>query len=406
MIQNEHSELIGCCDCGLIQSLPPITEDAIAECARCGHALAGAQRTDFDASLAFATSGLLLLLPALLAPLMTLSAFGRQRNDWLPSGIEALWSDGFAPLAVVVFIFSIAIPFLYLGLMIWLLSAVRRGGAPPLGREFRWALRLRPWAMLEVYLVGCCVAYSRLQSIGPIQVDAGGWCLLGGTAAMFLLALSLDERSMWNALGPRVEPPGAGQIISCGTCSLVLDARREHSSCPRCAAVLLRRKPYSMGSTLALVLTGYLLYLPANVLPMIRIERFGRDEPNTILGGVRALVSSGLWPLAVIVFTASIVVPLMKLVGLSAMMALTRWHSKRWLIGRTRLYRFIDAIGRWSSIDLFMISILVALVQFGTLTSVRPDQGAVAFAAVVVVTMLASRSFDPRVMWDATEGAA
>jgi paraquat-inducible protein A len=406
MSQREQVELIGCPDCGLIQSLPPIADDAIAECARCRHVMAGPQRADFDSPLAFAASALLLLLPAILAPLMRLSAFGRQREDWLPSGIGALWSDGFAPLAVVVFLFSIAIPFLYLGLMIWVLAALRRGGAQPLGREFRWALRLRPWAMLEVYLVGCCVAYSRLQSIGPIQVDAGGWCLLGGTAAVFLLSLSLDERSIWNALQPRVEPTATGRTISCDACGLVLDASREHASCPRCAATLRRRKPYSMASTLALVLTGYLLYLPANVLPMIRIERFGRDEPNTILGGVRALVSSGLWPLAAIVFTASIVVPLMKLLGLSAMMAFTSRRSRRWLIGRTRLYRFIDAIGRWSSIDLFMISILVALVQFGTLTSVRPDEGAVAFAAVVIVTMLASRSFDPRIMWDATEGAS
>ena len=317
-----------------------------------------------------------------------------------------LWSAGYELLAIVVSLFSIAIPFLYLSLMIWVLALTRAGRASECGPPFRWALRLRYWAMLEVYLVGCCVAYSRLQSIGATRVEVGGWCLLGATAAMFLLSLSLDERSIWNAMRSRMEPAGNGPMIDCDACGLVLDARREHSHCPRCAAILRRRKPYSMGNTLALVLTGYLLYVPANLLPMIRIERFGHDEPNTILSGVRALIASNLWPIAAIVFTASILVPVIKLVGLSAMLAFTRWRSGRWLIGRTRLYRFIDAIGRWSSIDLFMISILVALVQFGTLTSVRPDEGAVAFAAVVIVTMLASRSFDPRIMWDATDGAA
>jgi paraquat-inducible protein A len=137
---------------------------------------------------------------------------------------------------------------------------------------------------------------------------------------------------------------------------------------------------------------------------VLSIERFGHEDPNTILGGVRELISNGLWPLAVIVFTASILVPLMKLFGLSLMLVMTRGRSRRWLIGRTRLYRFIDFIGRWSSIDLFMISILVALVQFGALTRVRPESGAMAFASVVVVTMFASRCFDPRIMWDATGG--
>jgi paraquat-inducible protein A len=405
MIHGAQTELIGCPDCGQIQSLPPIAEHSIAECARCGRGLAGPARPSLDAPLAFAISALLLLLPSTLSPLMGLSAFGRLRHDWLPSAVEMLWSAGYELLAIVVSLFSIAIPCLYLSLMIWVLARARAGSASACGPPFRWALRLRSWAMLEVYLVGCCVAYSRLQSIGPTQVEVGGWCLFGATTAMFLLSLSLDERSVWGAISPRLEPAASGRLLNCDVCALVLDARREQSHCPRCAGILHRRKPFSMGSTLALVLTGYLLYVPANLLPMIRIERFGRDEPNTILSGVRSLIASDLWPLAAIVFTASIVVPLMKLLGLSAMMTLTRLRCARWLIGRTRLYRFIDAIGRWSSIDLFMVSILVALVQFGTLTSVRPGEGSVAFAAVVIVTLLASRSFDPRIMWDAADRA-
>jgi paraquat-inducible protein A len=117
---------------------------------------------------------------------------------------------------------------------------------------------------------------------------------------------------------------------------------------------------------------------------------------------VHELITNGLWPLAIVVFTASVVVPLVKLFGLTLMLVMTRLHSRRWLVGRTRLYRFIDRIGRWSNIDLFMISILAALVRFGTLTTVRPEAGAIAFAAVVVITMTASRSFDARVMWDAS----
>ena len=122
--------------------------------------------------------------------------------------------------------------------------------------------------------------------------------------------------------------------------------------------------------------------------------------PSTILGGVHELIINNLWPLAIVVFTASIVVPLTKLLGLTLMLVMTRMHSARWLVSRTRLYRLLDMIGRWSNIDLFMISLLVALVQFGNLTTIRPEPGAIAFAAVVVVTMIASRCFDTRLMWD------
>jgi paraquat-inducible protein A len=393
-----HSHLIGCSDCGLVQVLPSVSAGAIAECARCGHGLAQPPGR-LDAPLAFSATALLFLLPAALLPLMSLIAFGAPRRSWLPTGVEALWNDGFGPLATVVFLFSVAVPFVYLLLLVWVLGALRIGFAPPLGRTFRWAMELRPWAMIEVYLIGCCVAYSRLQAIGNVHVNTGGWCLMAATAAALLAAICLDERAVWNSL-PSGAPPALGRrAISCGACALLVDAR-EDETCPRCAATLHRRKPDTMRRTLALVIAGFLLYLPANALPVLSIERFGHEDPNTIIGGVHELITSGLWPLAAVVFTASILVPLMKLFGLSLMLVLTRWRSHRWLIGRTRLYRFIDFIGRWSNIDLFMISILVALVQFGTLTRVRPEAGALAFAAVVVVTMIASRCFDPRVMWD------
>ncbi len=401
MSRRPSGELIGCSDCGLVQLLPEVASDAIAECARCGRGLARPARGNVDPALALLVAALLLLLPAAFSPLMVITSFGVRRQDWLPSGVEAMWNDGFGSLATVVFLFSIAIPFLYLGLMISVLLGIRLRAAMPLGRLFRWAGRLRPWMMIEVYLIGGCVAYTRLQDIGTVEVGVGGWCLVGATLAMLLAGIGFDERAVWEALPSRVAPHSGRQSVSCGICELLLDARQEHSGCPRCGATLRRRKPQAMRRTLALVIAGFLLYLPANLLPVLAIERFGREDPNTILGGVGELIESGLWPLAVIVFTASVMVPLIKLFGLSLMLILTRLHSPRWLRGRTRLYRAIDLIGRWSNIDLFMISILVALVQFGTLTTVRPEPGALAFAAVVVITMLASRSFDARLMWDA-----
>jgi paraquat-inducible protein A len=403
--QRPAAELIGCADCGLVQTLPPVPPDAIAECVRCHRAFAPPARGSIDTALALTIAALLLLLPGATLPLMRLTSFGVPRRDWLPTGVEALWNDGFASLSIVVFIFSIAIPFIYLGLMIWVLSGIWLGRGAGLGKLFRWTAALRPWVMIEVFLVGCCVAYTRLQSVGTVRVGPGGWCLLAATLASVLAALKLDEQSVWDALPPHNRLATDRQLISCETCELMIDAAREHSPCPRCGATIHRRKPDAIRRTLALVITGFLLYVPANLYPVLSIERFGHDDPSTIISGVHELITAGLWPLAIIVFTASVVVPLMKLFGLSLMLVMTRLHSRRWLVGRTRLFRLIDRIGRWSNIDVFMISILSALVQFGSLTNVRPQPGAIAFAAVVVITMTASRSFDARVMWDAGRAA-
>jgi paraquat-inducible protein A len=286
------------------------------------------------------------------------------------------------------------------------LGGIRLGPTASLGKLFRWTAALRPWVMIEVYLVGCCVAYTRLQSIGSVGVGTGGWCLLAATTAAVLATLKLDEQSVWDALPPHGAQTIGKQAISCETCELMIDARHEHHPCPRCGATLHRRKPDTIQRTFALVITGYLLYVPANLIPVLSVERFGHPDPSTILSGVHELITNGLWPLAIIVFTASIVVPLVKLFGLTLMLVMTRLRSRRGLVFRTRLFRFIDRIGRWSNIDLFMISILVALVQFGALTSVRPEPGAIAFAAVVIITMMASRNFDARVMWDAASKPA
>jgi paraquat-inducible protein A len=147
--------------------------------------------------------------------------------------------------------------------------------------------------------------------------------------------------------------------------------------------------------TVALTAAGLVLYIPANVLPIMSIGRFGRPMPSTIVNGISELVRLRLWPLALIVLFASILVPVGKLVSLGWFLVAIRRGWAWGLRFRTRLYRLVDGVGRWSNIDIFMISILVALVQFGLLASVRCEPGAMAFAAVVIVTMFAAMAFDP-----------
>lgn len=416
-------EILACPDCGLRQRLPLVPRGCRAVCRRCGRTLAFPPSRRLEASLALVTSALLLWAAASVAPLMSVAAEGSLRRSGLATGVAALWSEGFPSLAVVVAAFSLVAPWVYLLLVTTVLAGVRAGraagdrsrgprGSPTLGPLFRWALALRPWTMLEVYLLGACVAYSRIEQVAFVAVDPAGWCLLGAAILVLLADATLDERSVWATLpvgGPSARdrspvPVDPTRAAACRVCELAAPGEREGDRCPRCGARISARQPASLQRTAALVACGFLLFVPANLLPVLTIERFGHEEPNTILGGALELARDGLWPLAAIVFTASIAVPLAKLAALSWNLFLTRRRSARYLIARTRLHRAIDLIGRWSNIDVFMVSILVALVQFGALTRVRAEPGMVAFAAVVVVTMTAAKSFDSRLMWDAAGG--
>jgi paraquat-inducible protein A len=394
------TERIACPDCGLVQILPPTTPGQVAECERCGLVLAGTATGRIGAPLALACAALVLLVPATTAPLLLVSTYGANRESWLSSSATALWRDGFPSLGLLVAVFSIALPFVFLFLLIWVLGNLRFGGRGPVGTAFRWTKHLRQWVMIEVYLVGCFVAYSRIKVVSTVDVGVGGWCLLASTLMLMVALTQLDERTVWEMLRPQRHEPGDGRTIGCTVCDFVVNEEAADRHCPRCHATLHHRKPHSIQRTAAFVVAGFLLYIPANTLPVLTTVRLGREEHNTILSGVLELIQNDLWPLAIIVFAASIVLPLIKLFGLSWMLLATRRRSSRYLVGRTRLYRSIDAIGRWSNIDIFSVSVLVALLQFGSLTAVHAGAGLVAFAAVVIITMLATMVFDSRLMWD------
>lgn len=195
------------------------------------------------------------------------------------------------------------------------------------------------------------------------------------------------------------------QCHSCALLAPVPPAGAGHGGdvCRRCGAALHLRKPNSLARCWALVITAFILYIPANAFPVMTVISFGRGSPDTILSGVIHLIEANMWPLAAVVFFASILVPLTKLFVLSYLLITVQRKSNRRLRDRTALYRVTEAVGRWSMIDVFVISILVALVKLGNIATIEPGFGATAFAGVVIVTMLAAESFDPRLIWDAAE---
>ncbi|RVU85732.1 paraquat-inducible membrane protein A [Leucothrix sargassi] len=202
-------------------------------------------------------------------------------------------------------------------------------------------------------------------------------------------------------------------LIACHVChnlnsvpskqGLEIDDDEHQIHCYVCESVIHSRIPNSLNKTWALVIAAIILYIPANTQAIMTVKFWGDGQPETIMSGVLSLLYSGMWPLALLIFVASIFIPIAKLIVLVYLLLSIRYRSKWRPKERTQLYRITEFIGRWSMIDIFVIGILVALVQFGNTASVAPGIGALSFAAVVICTMVAAHSFDPRLIWDAIE---
>jgi len=170
--------------------------------------------------------------------------------------------------------------------------------------------------------------------------------------------------------------------------------------CPCCQSTIHSRIPNSISKTWALLIAAIILYIPANTLPIMTVILWGDGQPDTIMSGVIHLLDGGMWPLALLIFIASIFIPILKLVVLTGLMISIYFKSTWRPKDRTILYRITEFVGRWSMVDIFVIGILVTLVQFGNTASVTPNIGALSFAAVVILTMFAAHTFDPRLIWD------
>jgi paraquat-inducible protein A len=194
-------------------------------------------------------------------------------------------------------------------------------------------------------------------------------------------------------------------LINCHDCHLLvpMDLVRLHPHCPRCGSHLHLRKPDSLGRTWALVCAAILFIIPANVLPMTITMTLGAKQADTIMSGVIYFMQSGSWEIAVVIFVASIFVPFAKLLILIFLLLSVQFRSTWKPRDRTVLYRLTELVGRWSMVDIYVVTILGALVKLGAVASIEAGPAAVFFASVVVVTMFAAESFDPRLMWDVIE---
>lgn len=421
MIQDTLTE---CLECGLLQRNPALPPGGVSECARCGCVLHRDRPDSLNRTLALTIAGFVLFIVANAFPFLSFELQGHSTQTTLLTGVTDLYLGGDWFIAAVVFFTSILSPGLQLALLLVVLIPLALGKMPRwLPRLYRWVRTLAPWGMMDVFMLGILVSVVKLSEMATIVPGASLFAF--GVLILVLAAAqsALDPDLVWSRVPVSIDrsrPLRTGDdYLACDVCELVMhrsdavwagwpskSTQDGHLRCPRCTDVLHRRKPHSLQRAWALAVAAIMFYIPANLLPIMTMTSLGYVQSDTIFSGVVFLLDYGLWPLALIVFVASVVVPLLKLLILVFLLLSVHWRSDWKPRERTLLYRLLELIGRWSMVDIFVVTILVALVRLGNLASVQAEAGAVFFCAVVVITMLASMSFDPRLIWDALEREA
>lgn len=355
------------------------------------------------AALACSVATFVLLFAANLLPLLNVTILQTLNRSVIASGVLGIFRQGWPVVATVVGLEIVILPFFRFGLLTVVLASLRAGvRAPWIGPAFKWAEILDEWSMPDVFLFGCIVGYTRVAPFLPIEIGPGGWCFIAVALLTLVTRATLERRAIWRMIGP-VEETLEPDMIGCVRCDHPVPAAMNGKPCPRCRARIWRVRPDSVIRSAALTLAGLACYPIAYIYPMEYSVRLNHFEGYSIMTGVMKLIQANLWFFAGVVFVASIVIPFLKLVALAWFTLSIHHHSNSRLKTKTKVYRVIAAIGRWSHIDVFTISVFLPLMHLAGYLSVVVGRALPAFLAVVVLTMFASEVFDPRELWIAAK---
>lgn len=406
------TRVVLCSECDWLVHLPERGPGESAHCPRCHHHVAEASQHDAQRPLAWAIASLVMLALVFAFPFLGFSVSGISHVMDFADAARALVTYQYGELAFVLLATTVGLPALYLCALIYICSGLQLGRRWPGSVAIARLLRpLEPWMMSDVFIVGVLVSLIKIMSLADIHIRLSfvAFCIY---SVMLIRTLTLvDWTSLWDAIAPapsldgaRVKRGASGRsqgIIACRACNTPFAINRGHH-CPRCGKRHHAHFVDRLQLTWALLALAALLFIPANIYPVLYTVQLGNPQPQTIAAGVLGLIHHGDWPIALVIFAASIVVPLSKILALAWLCVQARSGDSSRSFIRTRLYRITEKIGRWSMIDVFVVSILGALVQAGSLMSIKPGVGAVPFAGVVIVTMIAALTFDTRLLWPDT----
>jgi len=401
-----HDPHILCPQCDLLVAIPEIAVGQKAKCPRCHTTLTSRWKEPRRRPIAYAVSALFMLLLSNLFPFVNMKVAGLGSEVTLIQIPQVLVSDDYASMASLFMILVQLMP--ALGMMFIIILC--QGTSIPSHWQISIArnyFRLKAWCMVEIFLAGVLVSFVKLMAYGDVGVGTSFYPFVLFCILQVRAFQCTDRYWIWQQVAPapklemplRVGESGLSQgLRSCHCCMAILPV--DQKQCGRCDTSGHARRKNSLQWTMALLITSIFLYIPANLLPIMITQVLGTPMPSTIMAGVVLLWSEGSYPVAMVILIASIMVPTLKMIAIGWLCWDANSNKE---IDRERLhviYEVVEFVGRWSMIDVFVIAVLSALVRMGQLMSIYPDIGALLFASVVILTMFAAMTFDPRLIWD------
>jgi paraquat-inducible protein A len=364
-----------CHECHYKVTLPALSHKQAAVCPRCGLQLTVYHHNASQRIIALATTSLIFLFASLPFEFLSFSVSGQTQSIDIIGSLWILVEKDYGLLALIQAIAVLILPAFVLISLLYLLVPLSFGFH---SKNAPWLLKalfkLLPWTMAEIFLIGVLVSLIKIMSMADVGIGLSFYAYLLFTLFMTITLLYVDKYQLQKLLNSNIEDEYT-----------VIDRTR------------------SIQTTWALLFTSALLYIPANILPIMHTSVLGSDDPSTILGGVIILWKMGSYPIAVIIFIASVFIPVAKIIILCWLNYSVQTHQQYAFRERMFWYRFTEFVGRWSMIDVFVVAVLVSLIQLGNVMNILPGHAALAFCGVVISTMLAAMSFDSRLIWDETE---
>lgn len=412
--QHSHTPPLQLCSgCDLLLAYVDPPPGHTVRCPRCGKRLHKWKTNSINKTLAISLTGLLLYLPANFMPLLTFDVLGMNTSTSLFASTLSMFQQGQYIVGFMVILCGFLFPLTLLSLIAALSLALAGGWKKAWMAHFlRYIHHLREWAMPDIYLIGIFVTIIKMSHIAEIEFNVGFFCFTGMVLTIIGCQTTMDAPLFWSRLEPVEQPSlptepramtgAAAGLCLCHSCKKILPLPSDQKQrCPRCGEHLHLRKQSSLSRTWALLITAVILTLPANLLPIMEVDYFGVPDQSTIMDGILYFFREGSYGIGAIILTASILVPLFKILGLLLILLTIHFRFTGWLRHKAIMLRYIEFIGRWSMLDIFVIALLCALVRFGFLSTINAAPAVLYFTGVVICTMFAAISFDSRLLWDA-----
>lgn len=399
------SKVIVCKHCDHFSELPELCCGQTAVCGFCKAPIEAPKNSSRQVVLASAIAATILLMSSLFYDFISFSMGGMKHTVSLVSAVPTMTDHGAYYLAILLTLFVIVFPSIILVTVLMMYSPLWPNVSLNFARRITKLLaRAEPWNMSEIFLIAILVSLIKLMVLADIEFGASFWAYIGFVVCFIEMLHQINIDNLWERIIPYQSPisvdftktAAAQALKSCPTCGQVSAAKK----CPRCYTLLYSRKPDGLIKVRAWFATSMILFVPANLLPIMNTQQLNENIPSTILTGVLQLWQSGSYPIAIVIFIASILIPILKFVAIGFLLYQVELEKHANSHQYTQVYRYIELIGKWSMIDVFVVIFLVSLVQLGLFMSVTADLGILFFALMVFAQIMAVHYFDPRLIWD------